>query len=166
MNREAPANAGASRSSWSMTDGARLAAERLGSDDRRMTETSGRARIPRWIASIVLVIALIVSFVGVYWFFTQGPGLQILSPAGSTVAAFGGEGDQTTATFQVREGWGIQWESKGTQFAFAIQGDRDFGKVIDINEPGSGVTSPTGAGSFHLEVTAKGPWTISITQGN
>jgi hypothetical protein len=135
-------------------------------ESQGMTEASGRRGVSRWIASIVLVIAVLVTFVGVYWFFTQGPGLQIVSPAGSTVAAFGGEGNQTTATFKVREGWGIQWESQGTQFAFAIQGDRDFGKVIDINEPGTGVTSPTGAGSFHLEVTANGPWTISITQGN
>jgi hypothetical protein len=131
-----------------------------------MTETSGRVRIPQWIAAIILVIIVLVSFAGVYLFFTQGPGTQFLSPAGSTVAAYSGDGDQTTLAFKVREGWAIQWESKGDQFAFAIQGDRDFGKVIDINEPGNGVTSPTGAGSFHLEVTATGPWTISITQGN
>lgn len=131
-----------------------------------MTEARARRGVPLWVASIVLVIAVLVSFVGAYWFFTQGPGLQLLSPPGSTLAAFGGQGSETTATFQVREGWGIQWESKGTQFAFAIQGDRDFGKVIDINEPSNGVTSPTGAGTFYLEVTANGPWTISITQGN
>ena len=138
----------------------------ISGENQGMTKARGRVGIPRWVASIVLVIAVLVSFVGVYWFFTQGPGVQLISPAGSTVAAYSGDGDQTTPAFKVRDGWGIQWESTGEHFAFAIKGDRDFGKVIDISEPGSGVTSPTGAGSFRLEVTAKGPWTISITQGN
>jgi hypothetical protein len=38
--------------------------------------------------------------------------------------------------------------------------------VINLTEPGSGITSPTGAGSYYLEVTATGPWTIEITQGD
>jgi hypothetical protein len=132
-----------------------------------MTEAIEPARRRRrWVLpALVAAIALIV-ILGGYWAFTQGPGRQLLSPAGSTVATFSGDSDQTTGSFQVREGWAIHWDSTGQKFAFAIRGDRDFGTVINITEPGSGVTSPTGTGSFDLEVTAQGAWTISITQGD
>jgi hypothetical protein len=131
-----------------------------------MTETMLRPpRRPRWAIAALAVVLFVIVVLGGYWLFTQGPGRQVLSPPGSTVAQFSGASDQTTQSFQVREGWAINWDSTGQRFAFAIRGDRDFGTVINITEPGSGVTSPTGAGSFHLEVTAQGSWTISITQG-
>jgi len=113
----------------------------------------------------VLGLAVIAILVGGYWFLTQGPGTQFTSPAGSTVADFKGSGDQSTATFTVREGWRIDWQHDSA-FAFAIRGDRDFGKVIDEQGSGSGVTSPVGAGSFHLEITADGPWEIKVIQGD
>jgi hypothetical protein len=131
-----------------------------------MTEATERARRrPSWAKAVLVAVLAVVLLIGGYWLFTQGPGRQLLSPAGSTVAEFSGDSNQTTGSFQVREGWAINWESTGQQFAFAIRGDRDFGTVINIDEPGSGVTSPTGAGTFHLDVTAAGPWAISITQG-
>ena len=114
---------------------------------------------------LVGAIVVIVAVLAAYWFVTQGPGQQLLSPRGSTVAEFSGDGDQTTSPFQVREGWAIHWDSTAAHFAFAIRGDRDFGTIIDIDEPGSGVTSPTGSGSYNLEITADGPWSIRITQG-
>lgn len=131
-----------------------------------MTESSKPVLRSRRLTSLILIVLALALLFGGYWFFTQGPGRQLLSPAGSAVAAFGGEGSQTTEPFQVREGWAIEWESTGDTFAFAIQGDRDFGTVIDIDEPGNGVTSPTGGGSYHLEVTAQGAWSITIKQGN
>lgn len=100
-----------------------------------------------------------------YWILTQGPGRELVSPPGSIVAEFSGTGNQTTDAFQVREGWQIQWANSGPSFAFAITGDRDFGTVIDQREPASGVTSPVGGGTFRLEISADGPWTISIVQG-
>jgi hypothetical protein len=118
------------------------------------------------VALLVGAIVVVAAVLGAYWFVTQGPGQQILSSAGSTVATFSGDSNQTTSSFTVREGWDINWESTGTAFAFAIKGDRDFGTVINLTEPGSGITSPTGAGSYYLEVTATGPWTIEITQGD
>ena len=114
---------------------------------------------------IGLVVLLVVAIAG-YWFFTQGPGQQLLSPPGSTVAEFEGDADEVTSSFDVREGWAIHWESSGDAFSFAINGDRDFGTVIDIDEPGNGITSPTGSGTYHLEITADGPWTVTITQGD
>lgn len=126
--------------------------------------TIGENRQSRGLPIIIgLVVLLVVVLAG--WFLTQGPGQQLLSPAGSTVAEFAGESDQVTDSFSVREGWAIHWESSGDAFSFAIEGDRDFGTVIDIDEPGNGVTSPTGSGTFHLEITADGPWTVRVTQG-
>jgi hypothetical protein len=81
------------------------------------------------------------------------------------VAEFSGEADMTTRSFDVRDGWAIRWESTGDHFAYAIRGNPDIGKVIDIAEPGTGVTSPVGSGTFHLEVTADGHWSIQIVQG-
>lgn len=114
----------------------------------------------------LLVVAVIAIVAIGYWAATAGPAQSLVSPRGSTITEFSDDGNQTTPSFKVREGWAIHWDAKGKSFAFEIKGDRDFGKVIDIDEPGSGVTSPTGGGTFHLEVTADGPWSIKITQGD
>jgi hypothetical protein len=118
----------------------------------------GRPFVP--IAVVVILVA------GGWWFLTQGPGRQLASPAGSDIVTFTGTGDQTTPSFQVRAGWQIRWENEGDRFTFAIRGDRDFGTVVDQQEPGNGVTSPTGEGTFHLEITAAGAWTVTILQGD
>lgn len=112
------------------------------------------------------VLLLVALFAVGYWFVALGPGRQLVSPAGSNVAEFSGDGDQTTDSFTVREGWAIEWQSSGERFAYAIRGDRDFGTVIDIDAPGNGVTSPTGSGTFFLDVTAEGPWSITVRQGD
>ena len=129
-----------------------------------MTDEATRRKSSRPL--IIALVGLLVLVAAGYWFLSQGPGQQILSPAGSTVAEFSGDTDQTTSSFDVREGWAIHWESTGEAFAFAIAGDRDFGTVIDVDEPGNGVTSPTGGGTFNLEIAADGPWTVRITQGD
>jgi len=133
--------------------------------DRATTSPGMAARSRSRLLLAVLAVAVIAIVLGGYWFLTQGPGTQFTSPAGSTVADFKGSGDQTTGTFTVREGWRIDWQHDSA-FAFAIRGDRDFGKVIDEQGSGSGVTSPVGAGSFHLEITADGPWEIKVIQGD
>ena len=125
----------------------------------RSTEGRGRRLL------IGLVVGLLV-LIGGWWLFTLGPGAALLSPPGSTVASFTGEGNQATGTFSVRSGWSIQWESRGPSFSFAIRGDRDFGTVITVDEPTSGVTNPTGSGSYFLDVTAEGAWQIDIIQGD
>ena len=115
------------------------------------------------IALLVVTIAIFV-IVG-YWIFTQGPGGRLLSPPGSTVAQFSGAGDQATNSFEVRQGWRIRWESAGQRFAMAIRGERGLGTVMDISEPASGVTSPANAGTFYLEITADGSWSVTVEQG-
>ena len=82
----------------------------------------------------------------------------------AVVARFGGTGDRKTAKFRVRAGWQIQWVSGGKKFVLAVKGDRDLGRVIDQKEAGSGVESPAGAGTFYLEVSADGPWSVRIVQ--
>jgi hypothetical protein len=110
------------------------------------------------IAAALLVIAAV-------WVFTQGPGVRWLSPPGSTVVEVTGSGDQTTESFHVRQGWRIRWDSAGERFALSIRGERDLGTVIDNTEPAGGVTSPAGAGTFHLEIVADGSWSVRIEQG-
>lgn len=129
----------------------------MGSD-----RTNTSATRPGALGAVIIVMVLAA---GAYWMFTNGPGRQLLSPPGSTVASFSGDRPQTTPSFSVRAGWGIHWESTGP-FSFAIRGDRDFGTVISTDGPGSGITSPTGEGTYFLEVDAAGPWTITISQGD
>jgi hypothetical protein len=131
------------------------------------TQQSGpseRAR-PAWLLPLLAIAVLVLISAIAYWFVTQGPGVGIISPRGSAVAEFSGDGDQTTESFSVREGWSIHWENSGSEFSFAITGDRDFGTVIDQDEPGSGVTSPVGEGTYQLEIQAEGPWEVRIVQG-
>ena len=121
---------------------------------------SGRSGI-----AVGLIVAVALVGIG-YWFVTAGPGRQLVSPAGSTVLSLTGDGDLASPSFQVRTGWRIEWANQGERFSFAIDGDRQFGTVVEQEEPGSGVTSPTGEGTFHLEITADGPWTVEIVEGD
>jgi hypothetical protein len=126
---------------------------------------SGEGR-SRWLLIGAALVVGLLLLVGTWWLFTQGPGAALLSPPGSTVASFSGEGNQTTDSFSVREGWSIQWQSEGQSFSYAIRGDRDFGTVITVDEPTSGVTNPTGSGTYHLEITAEGAWQVDVIQGD
>jgi hypothetical protein len=126
--------------------------------------TDGRRR-PGWIVIALVAILVLVVGIGVYWFLTQGPGNRIVSPAGSDITEFNGEGDQTTDAFEVRGQWQVHWENSGASFAFAINGDQDLGTIVQQEGPGSGVTSVVAGGIFHLEITAEGPWEIRIAQG-
>jgi hypothetical protein len=112
-----------------------------------------------------MVVLVLAGAALAYWFVTLGPGVALLSPAGSTVAELSGSGDQTSTTFRVRAGWQINWEATANHFAVAIVGDKDLGTVVSRDEPGSGVTVRSDAGNYRLEVRADGPWTIRVTQG-
>ena len=114
-----------------------------------------------WLVIGVLVLAVVA--LGSYYLLTRGTATN--TPARTDVASFSGDGDEVTESFSVTEPWQIHWETEGETFTFAIGGDRDYGVVIEQDGPGSGVTSPVGSGTFHLEVVAEGPWRVQIFQG-
>lgn len=125
-----------------------------------------RQRRFRWPLVLISVLVIVIVAIAAYWFISRGPGQRIVSPPGSDVVEFRGEGDQTTDSFQVRGQWQIHWENSGETFAFAIRGDQDLGTIVEQEEPGNGVTSVVAAGNFHLEITAEGPWEVRIVQGD
>lgn len=100
---------------------------------------------------------------GLLRYLSGGRSAPAVSPIRS-VTEFNGTADETTDAFQVHEGWQLHWETTGEAFAFAITGDRNFGTVVRQEGPGSGITSPIGAGIFRLEIKAKGPWSVRIIQ--
>ena len=128
-------------------------------------EGTGDRRSGRRLTVALLLVLIAAVAVGGYWFVTQGPGVALLSPQGSTVVELSGTGDQSTDTFQVRGGWEIHWETTGERFALAIVGDQDLGTVVGREEPGSGVTFRAEAGTYRVEVSAAGPWSLRIVQG-
>jgi len=122
----------------------------------------GRQR--RQVAVVTIVAIGIVAVA--YWFMTLGPGARIISPPGSTIAQWTDVGDMATDSFTIRDGWQIRWSTSGERLAIAIRGDRNYGTVVDVDEPRTGTTSPSAGGTYHLEVSAEGPWTIAILQGD
>jgi hypothetical protein len=86
-------------------------------------------------------------------------------PSQAVLLQMGGESDATGEVFEVRPGWQIVWQTDGERFAFAVRGDQDLGTIVDQTGPSSGVTSVAPAGTFQIEVTAKGPWSIKVVQG-
>ena len=126
--------------------------------------SSGRARPTTGRLALIGVAALAIAVVA-YWFFFHGPGQGVTSPTGSTILELTGDGNAATEDFRVREGWSIHWENSGDRFTLAISGDRNFGTVVDQQEPGSGVTSPAGGGTYQIDVKAEGAWSLRVVQG-
>ncbi len=67
--------------------------------------------------------------------------------------------------FEVVSGWQIQWQTDGASLAIAVTGDQNLGIVVDEPGPASGVTSLAPAGTFRLDIAARGPWSITVVQG-
>jgi hypothetical protein len=67
--------------------------------------------------------------------------------------------------FDVVSGWQIQWQTDGASLAIAVTGDQNLGIVVDEAGPASGVTSLAPAGTFRLDIAARGPWSITVVQG-
>lgn len=94
----------------------------------------------------------------------------ISSSAGPAVSAASvlkleGTGNQRSETFDVLVGWQIQWQTDGDHIVVAVTGDQDLGDVVDFPGPASGVVSPPAGGTFRLEITADGPWSVTVIQG-
>jgi hypothetical protein len=87
------------------------------------------------------------------------------TPPLGTILELGGTGDKQSESFIVVSGWQIVWQTDGGGFAIAVRGDQDLGTIVNQDGPASGATSLPSAGTFHLEVTAKGPWSLKVLQG-
>ena len=101
---------------------------------------------------------------------SASPTSTISSSAGPAVSAspilkLEGTGNQRSETFDVLVGWQIQWQTDGDHIVVAVTGDQDLGDVVDFPGPASGVVSPPAGGAFRLEITADGPWSVTVIQG-
>jgi hypothetical protein len=130
-----------------------------------MIDSVARLQSPSTRSLRLVIGVLLLAVVGLSSYYLLTRGTASNAPARTDVASFSGDGDQVTESFSVTEPWQIHWETEGEAFTFAISGDRDYGVVIEQAGPGSGVTSPVGSGTFHIEVTAEGPWRVQIFQG-
>jgi hypothetical protein len=112
------------------------------------------------VSAIILAAAVVVGYVAIQAFLGPGGG-----PGDPTVVAeFSGDGDQITTDFTVSGDWRIRWQTDGPRFAFAVRGERDLGTIITREGTANGVTSVVPSGTFRLEITAEGPWTVRIEQ--
>jgi hypothetical protein len=82
-----------------------------------------------------------------------------------TILEIDGSADEVSDPFTVLPGWQVLWSTEGGGFALAVRGDQDLGAIVTQNEAASGATTVPIAGTFHVEVTAKGPWSIKVIQG-
>jgi hypothetical protein len=130
-------------------------------EDQEVRERPPRRMSNRGVSVAVAALVLVAAGYGLYYLFGRGTGEP---PPRTDVAEFSGDSDATTESFTVQEPWQIHWETEGESFSYAIEGDRDYGTIIEQEGPGSGVTSPVGSGTFHLEITADGPWHVQIFQ--
>lgn len=108
---------------------------------------------------------------------TAGPasseGLPSLSPStantepppSALILDISASGDSLSVPFKVRSGWQIVWGTDGESFAFTVRGDHDMGTVVEETGSSSGATSIPYSGTFYIEVTARGPWSIKVLQG-
>ena len=85
--------------------------------------------------------------------------------SGTPVLDLHGTGDEQTKAFDVLIGWQIQWETEGDHIVIAVTGDQDLGDQVDFPGPASGVVSPPASGTFRLQITADGPWSVTVIQG-
>jgi hypothetical protein len=85
-------------------------------------------------------------------------------PTPIPILEMSGTGNALSDSFFASTGWQIQWQTEGGQFILAVTGDPLVGVLVDQPGPASGVRSVPSQGRFNVEVTAKGPWRITVLQ--
>ena len=133
--------------------------------DKRPRPAALPARFTRPVVLVVSASAVVLAILAA-WLVWQSQQPPAGGDTRRTVAEFNGNGDLTTSPFSVSPGWQIHWQTEGPRFAFAIRGDYDFGTVISQDDAGSGVTTPVPTGSFYLEISAEGPWSVTVLLGD
>ena len=101
---------------------------------------------------------------------SASPTATISSSAGPAVSAapvleLEGTGNERSETFDVLVGWQIQWQTEADHIVVTVIGDQDLGAQVDFPGPASGVVSPPAGGTYRLEITADGPWSVKVIQG-
>jgi hypothetical protein len=98
---------------------------------------------------------------------TPSPRRSPAAPQGprEIILDFSGTGHDVSPPFEVVSGWQIQWQTDGDSLAIAVTGDEHLGVVVDEAGPASGVISQPQAGTFRLDIVARGPWSIAVIQG-
>jgi hypothetical protein len=83
----------------------------------------------------------------------------------NAVVTIKGSGNDTTEPFDVDPGWQIQWRADAGSFALTVSGTIDLGTIVDESGPAVGVTSIGAGGTYRIDVTAEGAWSVTIVQG-
>jgi hypothetical protein len=81
------------------------------------------------------------------------------------ILAISGTEHDVSDPFDALPGWQVQWQTDGTSIAIAVTGKQNLGTVVDEEGPASGVISQPQAGTFQLNIVARGPWSITVIQG-
>lgn len=82
----------------------------------------------------------------------------------SVVQSFSGSGGKNTRPFEVKDGWEIQWDAKGSIFQLFLYTEKGDLEGLPANQqgPGEGSSYQPKAGIYYLQVNALGNWTINI----
>jgi hypothetical protein len=98
---------------------------------------------------------------------TTSPRTSPAAPQGprEIVLEMSGTEHDVSDPFDALPGWQVQWQTDGTSIAIAVTGKQNLGTIVDEEGPASGVTSLAPAGTFQLNIVARGPWSITVIQG-
>jgi hypothetical protein len=98
---------------------------------------------------------------------TTSPRTSPAAPQGprDIILELSGTEHDVSDPFDALPGWQVQWQTDGTSIAIAVTGKQNLGTIVDEEGPASGVTSLALAGTFQLNIVARGPWSITVIQG-
>lgn len=75
-------------------------------------------------------------------------------------------GSRNTRPFTVKDRWEIRWENKGSILTVAVRTAE--GKLVagggSATAPGAGESFQPKGGTYYLDVTGTGDWSISVVQ--
>lgn len=84
----------------------------------------------------------------------------------STIFTLSANGSRNTRPFTVKDRWEIRWENKGSILTVAVRTAE--GKLVagggSATAPGTGESFQPKGGTYFLDVTGIGDWTISVVQ--
>lgn len=87
------------------------------------------------------------------------------TPAALTLLELDGSGDETSEVFEAALNWELRWKAPDAE-SFSVELFNEEGEsrgvLIEDSEDPDGSTFVSEAGSFYLEVTSDGDWSISV----